>query len=142
MTTTPTKLSAEQVTQATETEQKKSRHHEALPVRFVRITEYTSFVAEFAIKNGDLVFHFFVTDEVNALTDPKKYWLKTFPETLSATAEAYFKASFPKLRAAYTEEQASWWLQADGYGLVLDPHRYSYKFLSELDSALDAASTK
>ena len=46
------------------------REHEVLPLQFTRVLDYTTFAAEFAIKDGDLVFHFFVTDEVNELPNP------------------------------------------------------------------------
>lgn len=92
---------------------------------------------EFCVQAGDLIFHFYATKEVNALVDPKKYWLEVFPETLSAVALSVFKVPYPTVRAAYTEEKASWWLRADGQGHVLDPHKRIYVFLDTLDAALE-----
>jgi hypothetical protein len=113
-----------------------------LPLTFIAIDGYTTFRAEFAITEGDLVFHFFVTDEVQALQSPKKYWHELFPQALSDVADKHFNVTFPRLKAAYTPEQASWWMRAVGFGKVLDPHRFSYKFFDALDSALDAAMPK
>lgn len=133
-------LAPPQVTQAVTEEQKKP--HEVLPVRLVRVDEYTTFVAELAILQGDIVFHFYVTDEVNAGKNPQLYWKEVFPIVLSKTAEEHFKAQYPRLKAAYTEEKASWWMRAYGFGLVLNPHKYAYSFLATLDAALDAANTR
>lgn len=113
-----------------------------LPLSFIPIDDYTTFRAEFAITEGDIVYHFFVTDEVQKLPNPKKYWFELFPQALSEVADKHFNATFPRLKAAYTEEQASWWMRAYGFGKVLDPHRFSYKFFDALDSALDAAMPK
>ena len=54
-------------------------------------------------------------------------------------AEEYFQATYPRLKAAYTEEQASWWMRAYGFGQLLDPHKFAYGFFDKLDEALDAA---
>ncbi len=113
----------------------------ALPIQFMKVTDLTTFAAEVAVSEGDFIYHFFVTDEVNARQDPKQYWLELFPTVLQAAAQDYFKADFPRLKAAYTEEQASWWLRAYGFGRVLDPHKLALKFCDALDKALDAALT-
>jgi hypothetical protein len=110
-----------------------------LPLHFIQCTDYTTFALEFAITEGDIVFHFYVTDEINALPDPTTYWKETFPNTLSTCVESYFKATYPRIKAAYTEEKASWWMRAYGFGHVLDPHLFVYKFLDEFDAALDGA---
>lgn len=83
-----------------------------------------------------------MTKEVNGLADPKTYWTATFPNTLSVVAEEYFAATYPRLKAAFTEENDSWWMRAYGFGMVLDPHALAYKFLERLDAALDVAMTK
>jgi len=108
-------------------------------MEFTTVDEYTTFKAEYAVKDeDDLVFHFFATDEVNDMADPWGYWKESFPEALNEVAPAFFKSGPPKLRAAYAEELASWWLQADGAaGKVLDPDHYARKFLEQLDGALD-----
>jgi hypothetical protein len=112
-----------------------------LPLHFIQVKDYTTFSLEFAVTEGDIVFHFYVTDEVNARPDPTTYWKETFPNTLSTCVEEYFKATFPRIKAAYTEEHASWWMRAYGFGHVLDPHGFVYKFLDELDRVLDGAVT-
>lgn len=108
------------------------------------VTDLTTFAAEVAVTEGDLVYHFYATDEVNALPSPQQYWHELFPAVLERTAKEYFKADFPRLKAAYTEEKASWWLRAFGFGRVLDPHKMALRFCDVLDAALDAAmqSTK
>jgi hypothetical protein len=108
-----------------------------LPIQFIPIREYTTFAAEVAVTDGDLVYHFYVTDEVNALSQPNKYWLETFPRVLDQVARAYFNAEFPSLKAAYTEEKASWWLRAFGFGMVLNPHKRAYGLFDLLDAALE-----
>ncbi len=110
-----------------------------LPLNFLTVKDFTTFEAQYAITDGDLVFHFYVTDEVNKLADPRLYWLTVFAECLEQTAVDYFKAGAARLKAAYTEEKASWWLRALGFGLVLDPHKSVYGFLEALDRSCDAA---
>jgi hypothetical protein len=131
-------LSPNQVTSTVEGEQKGTLPVQA--IQFMPVTDLTTFAAEVAVTEGDLVYHFFVTQEVNALPDARKYWLELFPEVLEKTAQEYFKADFPRLKAAYTEEQASWWLRAFGFGHVLDPHKLALSFCDALDAALDAAT--
>ncbi len=116
-------------------------------IHFIDITEYTTFRAQLAITDGDLVFHFYVTEEVNARTQPTpaEYWLGDtciFANTLAAVAQEYFNADYPRLKACYTAEQVSWWLRAYGFGQMLDPHKFAYTFLERLDAALDAAISK
>jgi hypothetical protein len=129
------------VTEATEKEALAQKPHEVLPVQFIRVNDYTTFDCEFAILEGDIVFHFYVTEEVNQGPDPRAYWLEVFPAVLSKVAQEYFGATFPQIKAAYTEEKASWWMRAYGFGLKLDPHKYSYRFLDKLDDALEARKT-
>ncbi len=135
--TTQAPLSREQAQAKIETEAQGTLP--VLPLHFIPVRDYTTFSLEFAITEGDIVFHFYATNEVNALPDPAKYWKETFPNTLSTSVESYFKATYPRIKAAYTEEHASWWMRAYGFGHVLDPHGFVYKFLDELDAALDGA---
>jgi hypothetical protein len=131
-------LSTKQVTETVEGEQTATLP--VMAIQFIPVTDLTTFAAEVAITEGDFVYHFYVTDEVNAGADPKKYWLELFPEVLERTAKEYFKAEFPRLKAAYTEEKASWWLRAFGFGMVLDPHKLALSFCDVLDDALDKAT--
>ena len=103
------------------------------------VLDLTTFAAEVAVTEGDFVYHFYVTDEVNKGPDPKQYWLELFPKVLEATSKEYFKADFPRLKAAYTEEKASWWMRAYGFGRVLDPHKMALQFCDALDKALEDA---
>jgi hypothetical protein len=138
--TTPTSLTPKQVSKTVEDEQ--TAEMPVLPIHFIRLEDYTTYVAELAVTEGDLVFHFYVTDEVNALPDAKTYWLESFPQILEATSKAYFKAEWPRLKAAYTEEKASWWMRAFGFGHLLEAHKFAYAFLDELDRALDTVMPK
>jgi hypothetical protein len=112
----------------------------AIAIQFMPVTDLTTFAAEVAVTEGDFVYHFYATDEVNRKPDPQKYWIELFPEVLEKTAKEYFKADFPRLKAAYTEEKASWWFRAFGFGLVLDPHKMALRFCDALDEALDSAT--
>lgn len=141
----PKELSPDEAVAALDSAQTK-----ALPVfvvHFIPITEYTTFRADLAVTEGDLVFHFYVTPEVNgrASPSPQAYWLGNtciFANTLAVVAAEYFNAGYPRLKACYTEEFASWWLRAAGFGQKLDPHKFAYDFLERLDAALDAAISK
>ncbi len=118
-----------------------------LPLQFIQVTEYTTFRAELAITDGDIVFHFYVTEEVKQLQKPtpREYWLGDngiFPNALSEVAQQHFEVGYPRLKASYTEEMASWWLRAYGFGLLLESHKFAYAFLERLDAALDAAISK
>ena len=106
-------------------------------VEFVKVLDYTTFSAEVAIVGNDLVYHFFVTDEVNRLPNPQKYWHEQFPAVLEKVVPDYFKSGPQRLQAAYTEEQASWYLRAMGYGSRLNPHKFAYGLFDALDAALD-----
>lgn len=113
-----------------------------LPIRFIPADVYTTFRGEFAVSEGDIIFHFFVTDEIQKLGNSKKYWLELFPKCLSDNAERFFSAKSPRLKAAYTEEQASWWMRAYGFGKLLDPYRLTHRFFDVLDEALDSEMPK
>lgn len=106
------------------------------PLQFTEVT-YDKFKAEFAQKGDNLVFHFYATPAVNAGSDPWKYWKETFPACLSQKAMDYFQLQYPHLRAAYTDEVHSWWMQANGVAArVLDPASYAAAFLDTLEDAL------
>ena len=109
-------------------------------VQFTRSEEFTTFIAEYAIKDDDLVFHFFLTPELDR--EPKDgpvaaYWMRTFPLTLDTAAQTFFRATAPRLQAKYTAELQSWWLRAQGFGSTLDPNELANRFLQALDTALD-----
>ena len=137
--TNPVSLTPKQVNSTVEGEQ--VAELPVLPIQFMPVKDLTTFAAEVAVTEGDFVYHFYVTDEVNKGPDPRAYWLELFPSVLEKTAQEYFKADFPRLKAAYTEEKASWWLRAFGFGLVLEPHKMALSFCDALDAALDAATS-
>lgn len=115
----------------------------ALP--FFPIKDYTTFDAEFTLKDGDLVLHFYPSAEVKSRADGEKYWKQTFPTCLERIAKQVFEADYPQISAQYIHEPSlgvenSWWFKADGVGMLLDPHAKTYKFLDALDESLEAAS--
>ena len=103
-------------------------------VKFTPVTDFTTFTAEYALKDQDLVIHFFLPED---LRGPPEYWSKYFPLALDRTARAYFEAEAPKLQAKYTPELRSWWFRARGYDHLIDLSGFVEGFLSQLDSALD-----
>jgi hypothetical protein len=104
---------------------------------FMSVDSYTTFKAEYAVLDGDIVFHFFANDEINRLPDPWHYWKTVFPRCLERVAEKYFAATYPRVRAAYTDELASWWLRANGFGHILNMDEFAKQFLERLDKELD-----
>ena len=98
-----------------------------LPIRFQTVDSYTTFAVEYAVSDGDIIFHFYPTLEVQKMAEPKKYWIELFPSVLDPTAQAHFQA------------KASWWMRAFGFGMVLEPHQLAHNFFDKLDQALEAA---
>lgn len=116
---------------------------EAIP-RFTKVT-YQSFRAEHAVIRGDIIIHFFlpkhaVVDSPESRQAWMSYWLKTFPTKLDPVAQQYFETGYPRIMAKYTEEVASWWFKAQGFGEVLDAGRFLSKFYEQLDAALQTRS--
>lgn len=103
-----------------------------------------SFKAEHAIIDGDIVIHFFLpaharVDTPEAEQEWMQYWLGRFADAMDRTAREYFEAEHPRLVAKYTEEMASWWFRARGFGAdILDPDLFVTKFYEKLDAALRA----
>lgn len=89
--------------------------------------EYPLYLAEFALKEGNIIFHFFPKD-----TTKEKDWLEAFPEILSKIAQEYWNATYPRLEAMYTKELVSWCLIANGFAERFDPEGRSRKFLDLL----------
>ena len=150
--TAPT-LTPKQVSRTVENEQKGVMP--LLPLQFVRVDDLTTFAAEVAVTEGDAVYHFYATKEVNALPHwttpegvvqlsltPVAYWTELFPAEMEKAAKLYFDADEKRLRAAYTAEKASWWLRAKGAGQRLDPQRFALGFCDVLDKALEASMLK
>ncbi len=106
---------------------------------------YKAFRAEHGVKEGDIVVHFFLPLEdpkdlgkADAMTQKSwnTFWLERFPAVLSPVAKEYFQADLPRIAAKYTEEVASWWFVARGFGEVMDPQALAVGFLAKLDGAL------
>jgi len=134
-----TKGTAETRTLAAETD---------IPIRgieFVKASGYTTFDCEFSITQGDLVFHFFLSPEMQrwSAASQRAYWGEVVPRVLEEVAKSTFNAEFPRLQAQHVYEPDmginSWWLRAYGFGHLLDPHALVYRFLDALDAGLDVA---
>lgn len=129
--------------------QKMPANLEAAPLQFVVNDQHSTFIAEVAIVQDDLVFHFFLPKHLADLSggsaEYQRYWKKVFPETLDAVAQEYFKAGPPRLRAAHVNELGidSWWLRAYGFGAqVLDPDTFVQRFYAKLHGALESSNRK
>jgi hypothetical protein len=110
---------------------------------FTRVRSYTTFEAEWAVIETDLVLHFYLPPELveQAGADQGTYWREVFPAALDPTAQDFFKNRYPRIKAAYVEEMKSWWLRAYGFA-GLDPEGLVLKFLDTLDLAIDAMKSK
>lgn len=107
---------------------------EAIP-QFTTERGYTTFTAEYALKDSDIVVHFFLPADYRG--DAGNYWAVTFPRALDAVARNHFAAEAPRLQAKYTEELKSWWFRARGYDRVVDMPRFIRGFFDALDAALE-----
>ena len=104
-----------------------------------KVEDYTTFLAEYAFYTGDIIVHFFLTKDI-ATADPKAkdaYWLQTFPQVLSDTAESYFEATKPRIFAEYVPEMTSWYMRCHGFANRLDPETFVLSFFEKLDEVLD-----
>ena len=126
-----------------------------LPLQFTKVEDLTTFSAEVTVTDGEAVYHFYATKEVNDLPrwvtpdgpvqlslTANNYWIGLFPTEMEKAAKAYFDADERRLRAAYTAEKASWWLRAKGAGQRLDPQRFALGFCDALDKALESSMLK
>jgi hypothetical protein len=100
---------------------------------FTRVEDYTTFIAEHTMKDDDLVIHFYPTEESNS------YWTSRFPEVLDRVAQAYFRATSPRLQAKFTHEVNSWWFRARGYSHIPDMNGFISGFFDALDQGLETA---
>ena len=116
-------------------------------VKFTKVEDYTTFLAEYAFVDGDIVVHLFppreqhvqVADGFKLLDEHLLRWQRLFPQVLSPVAEKYFAATYPVLMAQYVPEMTSWYFKAGGFARRLDPESFVLLFFSRLDQALDAA---
>lgn len=122
-------------------------------VKFEHVTEFTTFLAEYAFVDGDIVVHFFppiehfekslMNGEMRVNPERLRFWKRGFPQVLSPAAEGYFNATLPRLKAAYSDEMTSWWFRAYGFAGNLPglrtPTDFIQQFFVVLDRSLDAA---
>lgn len=106
-------------------------------IRFTKVKEYTTFDVEYAYVDNDIVFHFFLPDDVNHLQGAQEYWKTRFPEVLDIVSQEYWDATYPRLQAAFTEELDSWWMRCFGFAHVGNPESRIKKFLDKLDNQID-----
>jgi hypothetical protein len=116
--------------------------------------ELYSFRGEYAVKGDDIVFHFFLPqravdqcrledqspsrETLRARQAWQSYWLNRFKDKLLLVLVEHFGCGAPRLQAAYTEEAASWWVKAQGFGTSSDPELLVRRFFEKLDDALKA----
>ena len=117
-------------------------------VKFKKVENFTTFMAEYAFIDGNIVVHFFPPreayvqhnslDRVVVSEEFLRGWKMTFPRVLSPVAEDYFNATAPVLEATYVAEMTSWWLRAGGFANRLEPDAFVLGFFVALDAKLDA----
>ena len=114
-------------------------------VQFTKVEVFTTFLAEYAFMDGDIVVHFFPAKELYILSNDRwklseevlLKWQRQFPLILSPVAERYFSATYPTLSALYVAEMTSWYLRAGGFAKRLNPDEFIMRFFEQLDHALD-----
>lgn len=111
-------------------------------LKFIKIEQYTTFRAEYAIDGDDLVFHFFLPPEMNDRMNSlpvRKYWLEEFPKVFEPVVFETFKAAPPRVQAKYISDMGlnSWWFRAFGFSKGLEPERLCGVFCESLDKGLD-----
>lgn len=98
-------------------------------LHFTKDLTPATFVAEYTFDGNDIVYHFY-PPQGGMVTD---YWKNLFAKSLERVAVSHFDAGPSRLRAAYTDELASWWLRASGFAVVGDPDLMSKKLFEKLD---------
>jgi hypothetical protein len=109
--------------------------------QFTTVETYTTFKAEYALVDGNLIIHFFETPEhpVDRTASSANYWQLIFPQMLNEIGQTYFQATAPRLVAKYTEELKSWFFKAQNYEHILDLEHFVLGFFEALDRALENA---
>lgn len=102
-----------------------------------------SFRVEYAVKGDDLIFHFYIPPRAEQTFNQKgakqawlDYFLNRFKDKLVIVLQEYFECGAPRLQAMYTEEIASWFIKAQGFGNSADPDLLCRRFFEKLDAAL------
>jgi len=114
-------------------------------VKFIQVEQYTTFLAEYAFLDGDIIVHFFpakeeyieVAGKHRVREESLLRWQRLFPEVLSPVAEAYFRATLPRISAQYVPEMTSWYFRAGGFANLLNADNFILTFFERLDDALD-----
>jgi hypothetical protein len=106
-------------------------------LQFTKVGEYTTFNAEYTFVDNDIVFHFFLPEELEHKPGAQEYWKTRFPAALDVASQTFWDANYPRLQAAFTEELNSWWLRCFGFGSIGDPEARVRKFLDKLDKQID-----
>ena len=117
-------------------------------VKFTRVDDFTTLSAEYALKEGDIVFHFFPpleaflhvqgTDSKRVPQDYLREWSSRFERSVSPVAEEHFRATYPVLAAQFIPEMQSWWVRAGGFANRLNAEELATSFIAKMDAALDA----
>src|ERR1051325_4529578 len=66
-------------------------------VKFTPVNDFTTFTAEYAMKDNDLVIHFYLPAD---LRGPANYWMELFPKALDRVAQEHFMATKPRIKAS------------------------------------------
>jgi len=109
-------------------------------VQFKKVTDFTTFDAEYNLNDNNIVVHFFMP---SGYMVTEKYWKTCFAEALEAVAASHFQATSPRLVAKYADDDGagnslhSWWFKAQGYGHLVDPDTFVMKFFELMDGLLD-----
>jgi len=103
-------------------------------IHFVKVSDYTSFDAEYALVGVDIVIHLFQPHDG---AHGRNFWCNTLPEILDRHAREFWEETYPRLQAAYTPELDSWWFRAFGFAYQGLPHERVHKFLEGLDTKID-----
>jgi hypothetical protein len=108
--------------------------------KFTSVDDYTTFRAEYTLKDKDIVVHFFLPQDFRRTGQAAvTYWTSTFAVALDSVAQECFQATQPRLQAKYTEELKSWWLRARGYDHLIDVSKFMERFFDRLDEELEKA---
>lgn len=108
--------------------------------KFTKVEDYTTFLAEYAMQDGNIVVHFFPPPDFRGSPSAlKHYWESLFAASLDAVAQDVFQATAPRLQAKYTEELQSWWLRAFKYDHIIDLKGFVQRFLDQLDASLESS---
>ena len=99
---------------------------------FIKVEDYTTFLAEYAMKDGDIVIHFYPTEQIQGV------WTAEFAWVLDRVAQDHFRDTAPRLQAKFTEEMNSWWFRARGYSHIIDLKSFMTQFFDKLDHDLES----